>query len=58
MLGAPGIVDGIARAEIIETVRNAGMFAPRQQKRVDQPVARDRGPLDAVKLGVDEADIE
>jgi hypothetical protein len=34
------------------------MFAPRQQKRVDQPVACDRGQLDAIKLGVDEADIE
>src|SRR6266704_2728539 len=34
------------------------MFAARQQERIDQPVARDRRPLDAVKLGVDEADIE
>ena len=58
VLGAAGIVDRIARAEIVETVRHARMLAPRQQQRVDQPVARNRRPLDAVKLGVDEADIE
>ena len=58
VLGAAGIVDRIARAEIIEPVRHAGMLAPRQQQRVDQPVARDRRPLDAVELGIDEADVE
>ncbi len=34
------------------------MLAPRQQERVDQPVARDRLPLDAVEFGVDEGDVE
>ena len=34
------------------------MLAPRQQQRIDQPVARDLRPLDTVELGIDEADIE
>lgn len=34
------------------------MLAARQQQRVHQPLARDRGALDAVKLGIDEADVE
>ena len=55
VFGAAGIIDRIARTEIIEPVRYAGMLAPRQQQRVDQPVARNRRPLDAVKFGVDEA---
>ena len=58
MLGAAGVVDRIARAEIVEPVRDAGMLAPRQQQRVHQPVARNGQPLDAIELGVDEADIE
>jgi len=58
VLGAARIVDRIARAEIVEPVRNAGMLAPRQQQRVHQPIARDRRPLDAVKLGIDETDVE
>jgi hypothetical protein len=58
VLGAARIVDRIARAEIVETVRHAGMLAPRQQQRIDQPVAPDRRPLDAVEFGVDEADVE
>jgi hypothetical protein len=40
VLGAAGIVDRIARAEIVETIRHARVLAPRQQQRVDQPVAR------------------
>ena len=39
VLGAAGIIDRIARAEIIEAIGHARMFAPRQQQRVDQPVA-------------------
>ena len=58
MLGAAGIVDRIARAEIIETVRHAGMLAPRQQQRVHQPFPRNRRPFDALKLGVKEGDIK
>src|SRR3954454_11215400 len=34
------------------------MLAPRQQQGIDQPLARDRRTPDAVKLGVDEGDIE
>ncbi len=34
------------------------MFAPRQQQRVDQAVACNRLPLDAVELGIDETDVE
>ena len=58
MLGAAGIVDRIARAEIVQPVRHARMLAARQQQRVDQPLARDRLPLDTVELGIDEADVE
>ena len=58
VLGAAGIVDRIARAEIVEPVRYAGMLAARQQQRIDQPVAQDRLPLDAVEFGIDEADVE
>src|SRR6478752_7630874 len=58
MLSTAGIVDRIARAEIIETVRHAGMLATRQQQRVDQPFPRNRWPFDPLKLGVEEGDIE
>src|SRR5438874_651945 len=58
VFGAAGIVDRIARAQIVKTVRHAGMLAPRQQQRVDQPVTGDWRPFDAVEFGVDEADIE
>ena len=34
------------------------MLAARQQQRIHQSLARDRRPLDAVKLGVDEGDVE
>ena len=40
MLGAAGIVDRVARAQIVEPVRSAGMLAPREQQRVDQALAR------------------
>ena len=58
MFGAARIVDRVARTQIVKTVRDAWMLAPRQQQRVDQPVAGDGRPFDAVELGVDEADIE
>ena len=58
VLGAAGIVDRIARAEIVEPVRHPRMLAAGQQQRVDQPVARNGRPLDAVEFGIDEADIE
>ena len=58
VLDTAGIVDRIARTEIVEFVRDAGMLAPRQQQGVDQPLPRDGRPFDPVKLGVDEADIE
>src|SRR5262245_21147552 len=58
MLGAAGIVDRIARAEIVQPVRHAWMLAPGKQQRIDQPLARDRGPLDSVELRIDEADVE
>jgi len=58
VFSAAGIVDRIARAEIVEAIRDARMLASRQRQRVDQPFARDQRPLDAVELGVDEADIE
>ena len=58
VLGAAGIIDRIARAEIVEAIRHAGMLAPRQQQRVDQPVAHDHRPLDAIEFGIDKADIE
>ena len=34
------------------------MLASRQQQRIDQAIARDRLPLDAVEFGIDEADVE
>ena len=37
VLGAMGIVDRIARAEIVEPVRDTGMLAPGKQQGVDQP---------------------
>ena len=40
MLGAAGIVDRIARAEIVQPVRHAGMLAASQQQRIDQPIAQ------------------
>ena len=58
VFGAAGIVDRIARAEVVEAVRHARMLASRQQKRVDQPFPRNRRPFDAIKLGIDKADIE
>jgi hypothetical protein len=42
VLGAAGIVDGVARTQIVEAVRHAGMFAPGQRQRVDQAVAWNR----------------
>ncbi len=41
VLGATGIVDRVARAQIVEPVRDAGMLAARQQQRIDQPVTCD-----------------
>ena len=58
VLGAAGIVDRIARAEIVQPVRHARMLAARQQQSIHQPVAQNRLPLGAVKLGIDEADVE
>ena len=52
------VVDLVARAEIVEPVRAAGMLAPRQHQRIDQPLAGHRGFLDALELGVEEAEIE
>jgi hypothetical protein len=37
---------------------NCDCRAPRKQQRVHQPLTRNRRPLDAVKLGVDESDVE
>ena len=45
VLGAPRIVDAIARAQIVEPVRPGRMLAARQQQRIDQPLARDRRTL-------------
>ncbi len=58
VLGAAGIVDGITRAEIVKAVRHAGMFAPRQQQGIDEPLARNRRPLHAIQFGIDKADVE
>ena len=53
-----GVVDLVARAEIVEPVRAAGMLAARQHQRVDQPLARHRRLLGALELGIEEAEIE
>src|SRR4030088_917095 len=58
VLGAAGIVDRIARAEIIETVRQTRMLAPGRAQRVARPFARDCWPLDALEFGVEETDVK
>ena len=58
VFGSAGIIDGVARAQIVEPVRHTGMLAPGQRQRIDQTVARDSRSLDLGKFGIDEADIE
>ena len=58
MLDPLGVVDLVARAEIVEPVRAAGMLAARQHQRVDQTLARHHRHLGALKLGIEEAEIE
>ena len=40
MLGAAGIVDRVAHAQIVEPVRSARMLAARKQQRIDHALAR------------------
>ena len=58
VLGAAGIVDRIARAQIVEPVRAAGMLAAGKQKRIDHALARDQRPAGALELGIEKAEIE
>ena len=58
VLGAARIVDAVARAQIVEPVGPGRMLAPRQQQRIDQPLARDQRALDALELGIEKAVIE
>lgn len=58
MLGAAGIVDGVARTQIVKPVRHAGMLAARQRQGIDQTIARDRRSRHLAKFGIDETDIE
>src|SRR5690606_26306675 len=57
VLGAAGIVDRIAGAEVVQPVGNARMLSACEQQRVDQPIPGDRRTLDAVELGIDKADV-
>ena len=58
VLGAPRIVDAVALAQMIEPIRTGRMSSPRQQQRIDQPLATDQHLLAALKLGIEEAEIE
>src|SRR5215216_1661067 len=58
MLGAARIVDGIARAQVVEAVRAGRMPAARQQQRVDQPIARDQRLAAPLELRVEKGEIE
>ena len=58
MHGAFRNVDEVALAQRVETVLSAGMFAPRQRQRIDDPVHGDRVVAKALQLGVDEANVE
>jgi hypothetical protein len=58
VFGSAAVVDGVARAEIVEPVRHAGVLPSRQQQRVHQSVTADRLPFKPIKFRVDEADIE
>src|SRR5262249_62090531 len=58
VLGAPRVVDAEPRAQVVEPVRSAGKFSPRDEQRVDQPIAPDRYASGALELGVEEAEIE
>src|SRR5262249_21430706 len=48
----------IARAEVIQAVRCARVFAARQQQRVDEPLARHQSFSHALELGVEKGEIE
>src|SRR5579872_3427224 len=52
------MVDGVADTQIVEPVRCTGMLAARKKQRIDQPLAPDQRTAGALKLGVEEADIE
>src|SRR5215471_12293671 len=58
VLGALGIVDAEAGAQVVKTVAHADKLAPRQHQGVDQSVAREHGLAAAIKLGVEKADVE
>ena len=58
MLGAPGIVDAIAGAEIIEAVGTGRMLAPGQQERVDESLAREQAFAGTLELGIEKAEVE
>ena len=58
MLGAPRIVDVIARAQRVEIIGPGRMLAPRQHQRIDQPLARDQRAFDALELSAQKAVVE
>ena len=58
MLGSTGVVDAVARAQIIEPVGSRRMLAARQQQGVDQALARDQILACTLQLAVQKAEIE
>src|SRR5262249_39007447 len=55
---AARVIDAIADTKVVQSIWAARMFAARKQKRVDQPILRDRWTRGARKLGVQEVEIE
>jgi hypothetical protein len=58
VLRPPGVVDPVARAQIVQPVGRARMPAPRQQQGVDQPIARNQWFADPLQFGVEEGGVE
>ena len=58
MLDTARIIDRVANAQIVEPVRRSGMFTPRNQERVDHPVAAHRRVSGALQFGIEEGQIE
>ncbi len=58
VLGAARRIDAIAQTKIVEPVRAARIFPPRQQQRVHHAGAFEQRPLGTLELGIEEAHIE
>ena len=58
VLGAPAVVDPIARAERIERIRTGRMAPPGELQRIEHLLVADRRQAEALELHVDEAHVE